>query len=112
MSAVQTLKKNNPQQFIKNKYIEQVLQESSRNIMLSQDSIADRSIDNVPETLQARSYTVNNGTLEMRHLVQQRFFDMKPKDGLPQIPIHNKVIWSEYNIIAGIAHQYNITING
>lgn len=126
MSAVQTLIGNNATNFITNKYIEQVLQEGGESIFERQDTLEDSSIPNLQETLQARSYSVSNGTLSLSHLVQQRFFDIKPrKSKLPYIPLHNKLIWSEYNAIAGkvaygfletakqtIAQKYNIDIHG
>ena len=126
MSAVQQLKGNNAQNFIAKKYTQQVLQEGAESIFMRQDRLRDPNIPNLQETLKARSYTVTDGELSLSHLVQQRFFDIKPKNkNLPYIPLHNTLIWSEYNAIAGkiafgfletvrqtIAQQYNIDIHG
>lgn len=126
MSAVDTLKNNNPQNFIARKYIDQVLDDAGQHLFQEQDRIAAESNRDVDAILATRSYSVTPGTLSLTHSIQERFADMRPRyKNYKQVPLHNTKIWGEFNRIAGqvaygftenikalIAQQYNIDING
>ncbi|WP_416440508.1 hypothetical protein ACH3O9_11420 [Leeuwenhoekiella sp. A16] len=100
MSAVDTLKNNNPENFIARKYIDQVLEEGAQNIFAEQDRIRSGRVasrnNNLEQILDQRHYTIATGTLSITHNIAQRFVDMNKK---AKIKIHDKIIWSEYSLM-------------
>lgn len=126
MSAVQKLQNSNPANFIAQKYIDQVLQETAQEIYERQERVAADSTVDVDDILRTRKYHVTPGQLSLSHNIEMRFLDMKPRwKNLRQVKLYNSQIWGEFNILAGkiaygftenirqtIAQRYNIDING
>ncbi|WP_336092470.1 hypothetical protein [Leeuwenhoekiella sp. CH_XMU1409-2] len=126
MSAVQKLQNSNPANFIVQKYIDQVLQETAQEIYERQERVAADSTVDVDDILRTRKYHVTPGQLSLSHNIEMRFLDMKPRwKNLRQVQLYNSQIWGEFNILAGkiaygftetirqtIAQRYNIDING
>ena len=126
MSAVDSLKNSNPQNFIAQKYLDQVLLETGQELFERQDRIAASSPTDVNAILKTRNYTVSQGKLSLSHSIQERFIDMRPRfKNQKRVQIHNSQIWSQFNLLASkiaygftenirqtIAQRYNIDING
>ena len=124
MSAIDTLRANNPENFIAKKYIQDVLKEAGQSLFESQDRKVSSTPVDARDILDTRSFTVTNQALSLRHALRERFLDMKPRyKAQKQVKIHNTFIWTEFNIIAGkiaygytqmakrlIAQKYNVEI--
>ena len=102
MSASNLLQQRASKRIIEDKYIEQVLHEEAKNIESAQDQVFNDFKENGYGTIKStRVFQVANNTLTHRHLIRQRFIDMKRIKGKGQkpIPVHNKIIWGHLNNI-------------
>jgi hypothetical protein len=111
---------------IKDTYIQHVLQQSAKDIIVAQDRVLSAANPkNKNNIIASRRYSVSGTTLDFAHAMSQRFIDMRRISGAKKkaIPVHNKVIYKEFsNIIAQlkfgltddvknlIANQYNINM--
>jgi uncharacterized protein (UPF0335 family) len=110
MNASQTLASRTNKRIIEAKYIDEVLREEAINIKQEQNDVFNDFKEGGFGTIKSqRAFSVANNTLSHRHLIRQRFIDMKRIKGKGQkpVPVHNKIIWGHFNnIIFKLAYGF------
>lgn len=96
-------------EIIEGRFIRRVLADAANDIIKNQrQAMSNRGFKSADWF--TSTHTVANTTMELNHIAKSRFVDMKfrtSKDGRKRRknhPIHNKIIWGQYNEIIKQLH--------
>lgn len=98
MSAIQNLQNRN-KSIIERRYISNTLKETGEHIDSSQQRLFNNFNFKSNNIRAKRSFIVTDNKLEFKHLLKERFIDMKRINGQnkKRYPIHNNIVMGYFN---------------